>query len=202
MRLLGIGIIANGQRYYTYNIMTKPNAANEAQRRLLIIQTYLFHSAHYKPKMRDYATETSIGAHNYENSFSSDRTQSRPIMRAYEPMFEPPQNKTLLLKSERSVRRKHRKPLEEQNEEEDVELHVEPRQQDKVKNYHHSEYELLCLTNHDIQMLKQAEESHRMFMAVWLPSRASSRTFSKPKRSILDTPAHLLMLRQTDGQDD
>lgn len=201
MRLLGIGIIANERRYYTYNIMTKRNSANGARRRLLILQTYLFHPAHYKPKWRDYATETSKGAHNYEYSFSSDRTQSRPIMRAYEPMFEPLRNKTLV-KSERSVRRKHKKPLEEEKEEEDVEQHVEPRRQDKVKNYHHSEYEILGLTNHDIQMLKQAEESHRMFMAVWLPSRAFSRTFSKPKRSILDTPAHLLMLRQTDGQDD
>ncbi|KAJ2962682.1 hypothetical protein NQZ79_g2277 [Umbelopsis isabellina] len=46
------------------------------------------------------------------------------------------------------------------------------------------------------KLLRKAEDSHRMFMSVWLPPRTSNGGLAKPKRSVLDTPEHLFMLRR------
>lgn len=146
-------------------------------------------------------TTTSESTYLCEQSTPSDHTQTGQIQTLSEPIFSETGRFTRLDKSGKLSRRKNRrKSLEEERQggdaDNDDKLH-----KDRSKNDHFSQYEILGLTNYDIQLLRQAEETHRMFMAVWLPPRASSRTFSKPKRSVLDTPAHLLMLRELQFQE-
>ncbi|KAG2175537.1 hypothetical protein INT43_001184 [Umbelopsis isabellina] len=57
-------------------------------------------------------------------------------------------------------------------------------------------YKKMELDDKHIRLFRKAEDSHRMFMSVWLPPRTSNGGSAKPKRSLLDTPEHLLMLRR------
>lgn len=57
-------------------------------------------------------------------------------------------------------------------------------------------YKKMQLDDKNIKLFRRAEDSHRMFMSVWLPPRTSNGGSVKPKRSLLDTPEHFFMLRR------
>lgn len=91
---------------------------------------------------------------------------------------------------------KDKKDLREYEQQEDSDQHIKLQQEGIPNGVTTQDHKHLKLTKYDMIEFNQTEEAHRMFMEVWLPSRASSRAYSKHKRSIWDTPAHLLVLKQ------
>ncbi|KAH8550379.1 hypothetical protein BGW37DRAFT_499092 [Umbelopsis sp. PMI_123] len=88
------------------------------------------------------------------------------------------------------------KPMREHGWNEELERSNQTPQKSTSKSDLIAEHSGLEFTKYDLMMLKQTEDTHRMFMEIWLPPRASGRTYSKLKRSIWDTPTHLLVLKQ------
>ncbi|KAI9285299.1 hypothetical protein BC943DRAFT_366366 [Umbelopsis sp. AD052] len=148
--------------------------------------------------------EVNIRDDDLENDFRDLSIQMHPypVKRYKEPDREQARHRTTHIERSGKITRmlKVKKDLGEYEQPEELNQYIEP-QRERISNGARMEdHNHLKLTKYDMIALKQAEETHRMFMEVWLPSRASSRSYSKLKRSIWDTPAHLLVLKQTHAQ--
>jgi hypothetical protein len=126
------------------------------------------------------------------------RSQTYPAKKYKETDREQARRRTTHIERSGKIIRmsKAKKSMGEYEQQEDLDRHIEPQREAISNGAMMEDHNSLKLTKYDMITLKQTEETHRMFMEVWLPSRASSRTYSKLKRSIWDTPAHLLVLKQ------
>ncbi|KAI8577079.1 hypothetical protein K450DRAFT_282873 [Umbelopsis ramanniana AG] len=158
--------------------------------------------AYYNAKR--WKDEVHIRDDNMENEFRDFPAQSHAYLakKHKEPDREQARHKTTHIESSGKITRmsKAKQDLEEY-EQHDLNQHIEPQREGISNSARIEGHNNLKLTKYDMITLKQTEETHRMFMEVWLPSRASSRTYSRLKRSIWDTPAHLLVLKQTHAED-
>jgi hypothetical protein len=140
-----------------------------------------------------------------ENDFRnlSVHSQTYPAKQYREPDHEKTKRRTTKIESSGKITRmsKAQKEFGEYEQQKDLDQHIKLQQEGISNGAITQDYKNPKLTKYDMIAFNQTEEAHRMFMEVWLPSRASSRTYTKLKRSIWDTPAHLLVLKQIHTQD-
>lgn len=168
----------------------------------MILSCYFSALADYLPKR--WKNEFSTLDDDIENDIRnlSVRSQAYPAKQYQEPDHEKTRRRTTKIDSSGKITRmsKVKKDLEEYDQQEDLDQHIKLQQEGISNGAITQDHKNLRLTKYDMIAFNQTEETHRMFMEVWLPSRASSRTYSKLKRSIWDTPAHLLVLKQINTQ--
>ena len=168
----------------------------------MILSCYFSALADYRPKRRK--NEISTPDDDIENDFRNlpVHSQTYPAKQYREPDHEKTRRKTTKIESSGKITRmsKAKEDLGEYEQQVDLDQHIKLQQGGISNGAFTHDHKNLKLTKYDMIEFNQTEETHRMFMEVWLPSRASSRTYSKLKRSIWDTPAHLLVLKQIHTQ--